>query len=433
MEEQMSGNPITNYLRRNPNFPLTRGLRSTLNAWRGLHADERGSYSATVSLNQLLCGGEQGLSAAQYARHTGNLLRGSMPVSKSPHVAFLEEHKRIGEQIFLKENLEKTGYYNHAVESINTVGEFFQCTHEDQIEGLARQFVQLAKGELPKDEYARTHHFRPPESVVYVRPIRYSDCFEVVDGLHQLAIAHVEGERQYKVFVMPPAVLTPLQELVLDSAYCRGNRELYQPISSPEFNGEWATIRNCEDRFEMMRTFLEEHNLLPPNCRTSLDLAFSYGWFVKAFTDLGFEARGGGEIDWASCEVGKRVYGLRDVQLTRSELVRFLQQDSGRYDIVSCLSILHHFIIGLPYRARISAEEMIRLVDEKTKKVLFLDTGQVHEKWFKESLAGWDPDHIEDWVRNNTSFTRIFRLGTDNDDVAPFEDCYGRTLFACMR
>ncbi len=428
-----SGNPITNYLRRKPNFPLTRGLRLTLNAWRNLNSEEKGPYSKMVSLDRLLCGGEQGLSAAQYARHTGNLLRGSTPVSGSPHVLFLEQHKSIGDQIFLPENLEKTGYYEHAVESINTVGEFLQCTHEDQIEALARQFVQLSKGELPQDEYARTHHFRAPGSLVYVRPINHSNCFEVVDGLHQLAIAHVGGGKEYKVFVMPPAVLTPLQELVLDSAYCRGNLELYQPISSPEFSDEWATIRGCEDRFGLMKKFLEEQQLMPPNCGTSLDLAFSYGWFVKAFSDLGFQARGGGEIDWASCEVGKRVYGLRGEQLTRSELVRFLEQDTGRYDVVSCLSILHHFIIGLPYRARISAEEMIRLVDEKTNKVLFLDTGQSHELWFKESLAGWNEDYIEEWVRANTSFKRIYRLGKDNDDVPPFESCYGRTLFACMR
>jgi hypothetical protein len=429
----MNHNSLTSYLRRNPSFPLTRGLRFTLNAWRKLNSEDEGPYTKKVYLDRLLCGGEQGLSAAQYARHTGNLLRGSTPVSKSPHVQFLEQNKSIGEKIFSPGIFDKTGYYQHAVESINTVGEFLQCTHEDQIATLARQFVQLSKGEQPLDEYARTHHFRAPGSLVYVRPIRYSDCFEVVDGLHQLAIAYVHGEKEYSVFVMPPAVLTPLQELVLDSAYCRGNRELYQPISSPEFNGEWVTVRRCEDRFELMKSFLKEHDLMPPNLRTSLDLAFSYGWFVKGFSDLGFEARGGGEIDWASCEVGRRVYGLRKEQLTRSELVRFLQGDSGRYDVVSCLSILHHFIIGLPYRARISAEEMIRLVDEKTGTVLFLDTGQCHELWFKENLAGWDKERIENWIRANTSFTKIYRLGKDSDDVPPFETCYGRTLFACMR
>jgi hypothetical protein len=59
--------------------------------------------------------------------------------------------------------------------------------------------------------------------------------------------------------------------------------------------------------------------------------------------------------------------------------------------------------------------------------------GQEHEAWFRESLAGWNADHIEQWLRENTTFTKFYRLGTDRDNVPPFADNYGRTLFACLR
>lgn len=412
---------------------VMRGIRRSFKRWRGKSEDSNSPYLKRVPLDRLLCGGEQKLSAAQYARHTGNFLRPSTPVSLSPHVNFLREYQLIGGEIFRPQVLAETQYFKHAAECIDTVGEYLTCTYEDQLERVARQFAALYSNEQIEDERLAKTYFRPPNSIVYVRPIAYSDCYEVVDGMNQLAIACVRGERDYLVYVMPPAVLTPLQQLLLDSAFCRGNRELYQPVKSPELGREWKTIRRCEDRFALMEAFLKEQNLLPPVTLSYLDLAFSYGWFVRAFNQLGFEAYGGGEIDWASCEVGRKVYGLEQEQLVRSELVKFLQADRRSYDVVSCLSIVHHFLLGLPYRASIPAEALIRLVDEKTRTLLFFDMGQEHEAWFKEKLKGWNAEHVEEWLRANTSFKKIFRLGTDQDNVPPFEDCYGRTLFACLR
>ena len=47
-------------------------------------------------------------------------------------------------------------------------------------------------------------------------------------------------------------------------------------------------------------------------------------------------------------------------------------------------------------------------------------------------LPGWNPDFIERWLRENTTFDEIVRLGTD-EDVVTFPGNYGRTLFACIR
>jgi hypothetical protein len=81
----------------------------------------------------------------------------------------------------------------------------------------------------------------------------------------------------------------------------------------------------------------------------------------------------------------------------------------------------------------VSAEEVIQLLDSVAGRVLFYDMGESHEDFFSDRFVGWNPDHIEKWLKENTTFTRIVRLGVDEDAVAPFENDYGRMLFACIR
>ena len=409
-------------------------LRRSLEVWHRPQHQPDVPYLLVVKLDRLLCGGENGLSAAQYARHTGNVMRPSTPVALSPHVDFLRQYQLLGNHIFEPAVFKKTDYFNYALECIAATGAYLGCTSEDEIRSLAKRFAALYRSALPPDDPASKKHFRPPGSIVYVRRIKFSDCFEVVDGMNQLAIAYVTGRQQYKVYVMPPEVVTPIQQLILDHAFCRGSsRELYQPVEAPELGPEWILIRKCADRFKLMEDFLISNQLMPPACQSYLDIAFSYGWFVREFGKLGFDAHGGGEIDWAACEIAKRVYGLREDQLTRGEVVHFLKSNTKQYDVVACLSLLHHFLLGAPYRASISAEEMIELVDRATGGILFFDMGQEHEAWFHDKLKGWNPDFIEEWLRANTSFQSIQRLGTDHDNVPPFEHNYGRTLFACLK
>ena len=421
---------LANYFRHRPDSAITRNLGALLKAWRAVNTRP---VKRIVPLDRLLCGGEHGLAGAPYARHTGDFLRPSTPISQSPHARFLEEYLKIGDEIFRPELFRQTAYFANAVQCINVVGQYFDCTHEDQVERIARGFVNRFNGqEVSADQARRAPEFSSPDSMVRVRPIEFSDCYEVKDGNHRLAIASVRGEQTYPVLVTFPAVRTPLQQLVLDYAWCamRGEElELYQPVTSPELGAHWSLIRRCSDRFEMIERFLQEHRELLPERPTSLDIACSYGWFVRAFGELGFDAQGV-EIDWAANEIARHVYGLRPEQVTRSEAVRFLQSSVRNYDVVSCFSLLHHFVLG---RASISAIEMLRMIDRTTKTILFLDLGQEHEEWFREPLAGWNADYIEQWLRDNSTFTKIYRLGTDRDNVPPFAENYGRTLFACMR
>src|SRR5947209_517006 len=432
-------NPVVNRLRERPDSHVTRGLIFLLKSWRCITTRP---VNRVVHLDRVLCGGENGLSARQYAFHTGNFLRPSTPFARSPHVQFLEQYKQVGDEIFRPEVFRRTAYCANAVECMSVVGQYFTCTREDQLEQVARGFAARFRNDKPPTGTnggspietsgpRASAFFSRPSALARVQPIKLSDCYAVVDGNHRLAIAYARGERTHTVRVEPPAVLTPLQQLLLDYAWCatRGERELYQPVESPELGEHWILVRRCADRLGMMKKFLEEHDLMPPRCQSYLDIASSYGWFVREFSRSGFDAHGV-EIDWAAVEIGQHVYGLKPCQITRSEVVRFLKGDAGSYDVVSCFSLLHHFAMG---NGSISAEEMLGLIERATKTVLFLDVGQCHEAWFRDSLPGWDADHVERWLRDNSGFTKIYRLGTDSDNVPPYDDNYGRTLFACMR
>ena len=123
-------------------------------------------------------------------------------------------------------------------------------------------------------------------------------------------------------------------------------------------------------------------------------------------------------------------YGLASERLITGDAVGLLASGDVRADVVSCFSMLHHFVLG---RTPHTAEELISLLDGATGDVLFLDTGERHESWFKLVLPEWSPEYARQWILSHTSFVNVRILGTDRDDVAPFAGQYGRTLFACTR
>ncbi|MGA2616876.1 MAG: class I SAM-dependent methyltransferase [Thermoguttaceae bacterium] len=210
--------------------------------------------------------------------------------------------------------------------------------------------------------------------------------------------------------------------------WTNGERILYQPIDSPEVTGYWTPIRRCTDRLEMMTRFLCTAGVNVGNS-TFLDIASSYGWFLSEMRKLGSEVHGI-ERDPVAISVGELVYGVPRDHVTRGDCVRVLRACDRRFDVVACFSILHHFALG---KGSVPPEDFIRLVDQATRTVLFLDTGQCAEAWFKKSLAAWNPDFIEKWLLRNTTFTRVLRLGTDCDNIGRYKNNYGRTLFACTR
>lgn len=384
-----------------------------------------------VPISKLLRGGENGIRAAKYAELTNNFLRPSTSVYNGPHLKFLQLYEQIGDNILQNDILQTTDYYKNALECMNLTGSYFYDIPE-KIKVLAERFIKQHKGEkLNLPEQPGQSSYNQP---VWVRPIKFSSCYEIIDGNHRIARAIMRGEDYIKVFVYEKeAVLTPLQQLLLDCLWINKQKWLYQPVNADEIKDSWILVRNCEDRWQMMYAFLKQQHMLSKNFQKSyLDIGSSYGWFVKKMQDIGFNSFGM-ERDPFGMQVGFKVYDVNVKQIIHSDIILGLEKEQHsrkKYDVVSCLSVLHHFVLG---KSSMSAEFFIKLLDSVTDQILFLDTGEEHEAAFNGKLNGWNIEFIQKWITEHSTFSKVICLGKDQDRKKPFEGYYNRTLFACLR
>ncbi|MCP9950294.1 ParB N-terminal domain-containing protein [Actinomadura madurae] len=384
----------------------------------------RRPWKVPVRFDQLLVGAQGGWTAREFAERTGDLLWPSTPFLDGPHVALL----RLADERpdLTDEEILASGYGRLGLRCIEAGGDYFGGTDEAGVLAAARAFIARYRGEEVPGAQPRPQQSGPQDPVL-VAPVRGSDQYQILDGHHRLAIAAMSGADGGNVVAKWLPVTTPLQDLLLKMSWLDGTHELYQPVDAPELRSGWTTVRQCTDRLAKMDAFLAERGIAGGRY---LDVASCYGWFVAEMAERGFDAEGI-ERDPLAVPLGQAVYGLPDGVVSTGDCVEFLDgHDAGRWDVVSCFSLLHHFVLG---RGSVSAEELIRLLDRATGRVLFFDTGQDNEAWFAESLRGWDPARVERFLREHTGFDEIVDLGPDDDARPPYEDNYGRHLFACVR
>lgn len=376
--------------------------------------------SRQVPVSRLLLGGQNGTTGHQFAAALGDPMWPSRLVVDGPHAEVLAQGADQTDRQILS-----SSYGRMAMTCIRHTGRYFSATNGAGVVEQVRQFLARAAGE--QTEIVAGDHHSPPGLPVLVVPIADSDCFQVLDGHHRIALAAAAGMTTVPVRVRRGRVTTPLQDLLRRMSWLKGGQELYQPIDAPELEALWPTVRCCADRLEAMETFLRHQ--LPELSGTYLDVASCYGWFVHQMGNLGFEAEGI-EQDSLGATVGRLVYGQDPERIRIGDAAWILRGTKERWDVVSCFSLLHHFVLG---RGSCEPAELVRLLDRATGRVLFLDTGQEHEKWFRTSLRGWNPEHIRNFLLENSTFDAVLDLGPDRDAVGPYAENYGRHLFACVR
>lgn len=404
---------------------LTRALRRLVG--RAPPGKGAAGTAIRVPVSRILRSGENGIPASQYARLTGTPLRGSTGVAEGPHVKLLRDYRAEGERLFEAGRFEQTAYYRNAVECIAFTGRYFSAYRREAIVDVARNFAHAfcndRAGTFPADK-----GHSEARSPIVVRPIAHSDCYELVDGNHRLAHLIVSGESEVEVLARGVPATTAAQDLLLDVLWQGGRLELYQPMPLPEV-ARWQLVRRCDDRLRLMTSFLAGRGLLEPSL-SFLDIGCSYGWFVAQMARRHGIRGQGVDRDPFALAVGRQLYGIPEESLVRSNITDFLMANARSFDMVCLFSVLHHFVLN---KEAISAVELMGLVERATARVLFIDTGQGTEAWFAESLKEWTPEFIAAWLRENTGFSTIVALGRDTDNVGPFKDNYGRTLFACTR
>jgi hypothetical protein len=77
--------------------------------------------------------------------------------------------------------------------------------------------------------------------------------------------------------------------------------------------------------------------------------------------------------------------------------------------------------------------ELIKALDDVTGRVLFLDSGEESEEWFRGRLRNWNSATIPEFILERSSFTGVVDLGPDHDGVGRWASNYGRHLFAFVR
>lgn len=402
-------------------LPLPAGLRQTtadLALWR--------PGSLPVPIDRLLLGGQNGLSGTEFAVRSCDLGWPSRRVLDGPHADLLRRGRA---RRLTDEEILGTPYGRMALDTIAATGAYFAATDPAGVVAVARRYLgpaldDGARSRAPLGRMPRQSRLGDP---VRVAPIRHSDCYQVLDGHHRVAAHGVAGAAEVRVRVKRVAVSTPLQDLLEQMSWTGGERELYQPIDSPELEAGWVRVRRCVDRLDAMRRHLDRLDLTAG--AGYLDVASCYGWFVDRLTRLGYDGHGV-ERDENAPMIGALAYGLDPARITVADAEAFLAGAERTWEVVSCFSLLHHFALG---RASVGPEELLGLLDRVTGRVLFLDTGQGHEAWFSDSLPDWDPDHVRALLARHTTFDEIVDLGPDADAVPPYQRNYGRHLFAATR
>ena len=400
-------------------LPLPAGLRRGLYRWLPWRP-----WTVTVPIDRLLLGGQNGLSARQFSETTDNLLWASTRVIAGPHTDLLRQ-AAAGPGPLSDNAIMATPYALMAQSVIDATGNFFEATDASEIPDVARRFISADGTATPHGQGIGRS---PVGSHIRVARVRGSDLYQVIDGHHRVASNAVSGKAAVKVRQSWVPVSTPLEDMLDNMSWIGGARELYQPIDAPELTSSWPLVRKCTDRRDKMLGFMEDRGLVAPQT-SYLDVASCYGWFVAEMLGRGIDARGV-ERDPLAPTLGHHVYGLEPDRITVSDAVECLSAAGSQWDVVSCLSLLHHFALG---RGSVDAVQFVKLLDQATERVLFLDTGQAHETWFEAKLPEWTTAGTRAFLEANTTFDEIIDLGPDQDDRPPYQGNYGRHLFACVR
>lgn len=375
-----------------------------------------------VPIDRLLLGGQNSLTARELTEAYGRLMWASTPVSAGPHAALLRAHQVTDLD---DDDILASDYAALARDVIAATGNFFEARDDRGIVEVARHYLAgQASGQVRAAGGGIGRSARG--SAVRVARIRNSDCYQVIDGHHRVAALAVRGEQHVPVRQGWLSVSTPLQDTLNEMSWIGGQRELYQPLEAPELATTWVTVRRCTDRLAAMQDFLPKAGVVAGD--TYVDVASCYGWFVSQMAIAGLDAYGI-ERDRLGPVVGEAAYALDPLRIQVGDAVDLLSTAPAHWDVVSCLSLVHHFALG---RGSISAEDFLQLLDRATGKVLFIDTGQTHEEWLTNRLPGW---HTEDVRRRleELSFDEVIDLGPDSDAVGAYALNYGRHLFACVR
>jgi len=374
-----------------------------------------------INIDKVLIGQQAGIPLEKWIPQTNEIERISTSLQDSPYVKILKSIDSDPSLLQRHEDLKTSAYYKMMITCLKKTGHYMGISSTDELYKQVEYFYNLYLQFDPnfKANIKNVNGRSKPNTLIKVNKLYHSDCYEIVDGHHRAAIQYMKGAKELEVEILDDK-FSYLQRIILNSNQTF-RVELYQPVAKPEVL-QWPTIRNCRDRLDMMKHWLSKNEI---NSGTYIDMPCSYGFFVKEFKNMGFDAIGL-DIDTSSIKIAHEINSLQ-IEIDQKDIIQYLEKTSDKFDIVSCLSLLHHFAMG---RINYPYMNIVQNLDKVTKKVLFIDTGQSHEEQYLGELDEWNDEFIINLFLENTSFTKFDILGKDNDNIGIQKNNNRRTLFA---
>jgi len=379
-----------------------------------------------VSSKVLIMGCQCGLDSIAVAERSNSLRMGSTLLTHSPHVEILEYASQLSRELS-DDEITTSSYWGFANCMVELSGDYFGARTDEELLVAIRNYVDWALGKAPRATMAWGSY---PGHEVLVAPIVGTSYFQVVDGHHRVAVAILRGETDLRVRRTWFSVETPLQVHLEEMSWLSyQGRLLYQPLSAPELTSGWEVVRNCKDRLTKMVSYLDENSERLGKPVTYLDVASCYGWFLGEMKQLGYQVCGI-ERDFRAKELGVSFYGLSSDEVIIGDAIEAAYELAEGFDVVSCFSLVHHLVMA---EGMAGAQRLIKALDGVTNKVLFLDSGEDTEAWFKGRIINWSSTTIPQFVLDNSSFSEVVDLGIDRDGIGRYKDNYGRHLFCFTR
>jgi SAM-dependent methyltransferase len=172
-------------------------------------------------------------------------------------------------------------------------------------------------------------------------------------------------------------VRSEYEALRLSSAKFRYQPSAVKPLipCSDRANG----TRPCSDRLEAILRHV------PADGKNMLDIGSNAGYYLFEFAKRGYASHGL-ETDPDLVHftaLASYVLGIEHVSCELGRLDRPYVQRMKPYDVVLCLSVIHHIIMETSFE---NAEAILRGLAANTNKALFFEMGQSNEL-----MADWSP------------------------------------------
>lgn len=386
-------------------------------------------YHTDVDLEKVLIGNQCGKTLEKWVRKTHEWDRVSCLLKDSPYVHFLTEVSG-NERLLANDSfLENHPYYRMAETAVEFTGSYFGAKTPDALKRQMRSFYETYRSFRAGRQNSAAHddyrHSAPGDPVV-MHKVFASDCYELDDGHHRAAISYVLGKRKMPALIAGEKK-TYLQKLLLRCRQAKEDAVLYQPVEKPEV-ADWTVKEGGEEQMELLAAFLAKANL-KSKVTTALDIECGYGWFVHKLRKMGFDATGINR-NATLIAVGRIAYGLTVDQLRNEDISAFLDKPYQRYDLVLFLNALDHLSSGSKPEDEVG---MLGKIDQLTRNVLILDSGQNCETCSSDNLLRWDHEHVKSRILQNTSFRQVIALGEKSDNAEKCRDRKTGILLACIR